>query len=386
MCSLKELKTYILRGHNCPHGDDSGLPFSQWTYCGSNFDALGNARFDRNTAIKETFFLNFGYSLCNFDNLGSATLLVFQSMTGAGYSDLMYMNQDAFGRVGGSIYFSLILVVGTFFILQLVLAIMHSAMEQQRENEKSEKRKMAKRKMVASSIQDLDIDALDGGVVVEKRSDYLKFLDKVFYYDRPSHNSVRKGFYETLVTMMILTNTVVLAMDRFPLDANTSNSLDAANFLLTLGFVLDFAVSLFAEGFKRYFSTNFNILDSAVVIISLVDLAITPIPVIFTRSASASVAKYGSMSSLRSFRLFRLFRLIRSKEFRFLFSKILKAVVTMESFFILLFLYIYIMTLIGSQFFANRFRFDDQGAAIKELNSHQWAAAPCNHFSNYYAR
>lgn len=47
----------------------------------------------------------------------------------------------------------------------------------------------------------------------------------------------------------------------------------------------------------------------------------------------------------------------------------------MEAFAVLFVLYLYIMTLIGEQFFANRFRFDKEGFVITEINSPKWVDA-----------
>lgn len=70
-------------------------------WCGSNYDALGNARFAggviegedwgaKELTANATFVgsLNWGYT--TFDNMGLAFLTIFQSITLEGWSDILY--------------------------------------------------------------------------------------------------------------------------------------------------------------------------------------------------------------------------------------------------------------------------------------------------------
>lgn len=86
--------------HKCEH-DERYMNTSEFRWCGSNYDALGNPRFtggviegvewgaDRLTD-NATFVqsLNWGYT--NFDNIFVAFLTIFQSITMEGWSDVLY--------------------------------------------------------------------------------------------------------------------------------------------------------------------------------------------------------------------------------------------------------------------------------------------------------
>ena len=104
-----------------------------WTYCGSNFDARGNRRFTTDGMYGNGFYplndvdsysydLNFGYS--QFDNFGTAILTIFQSITEEGWSHILYMIIDAYGRSFAVPYFILLLVIGAYFVLQLLIAVL----------------------------------------------------------------------------------------------------------------------------------------------------------------------------------------------------------------------------------------------------------------------
>eukprot|EP00759_Apiculatamorpha_spiralis_P019667 PhF_6_TR25502/c0_g1_i3/m.35544 len=64
---------------------------------------------------------NRGYT--SFDHMGWAFLTIFQTMTLEGWSSIMYMLDDLWGRIN-VLYFVLLIVFGTFFVLNLVLAVL----------------------------------------------------------------------------------------------------------------------------------------------------------------------------------------------------------------------------------------------------------------------
>jgi hypothetical protein len=65
-----------------------------------------------------------GYGFVNFDNLGSACLTIFVSITLEGWSDVMYAVMDSFGVPWFTVPFFVFLVMyGSFFLLNLALAV-----------------------------------------------------------------------------------------------------------------------------------------------------------------------------------------------------------------------------------------------------------------------
>lgn len=93
-------------------------------YCGSNYDAAGNSRFENSQVMKSPLFvqdLNWGFT--SFDNIAAAFLTIFQSITMEGWTDIMYMCQDANNPVIAALFFILLIVFGSFFLLNLTLAV-----------------------------------------------------------------------------------------------------------------------------------------------------------------------------------------------------------------------------------------------------------------------
>lgn len=70
------------------------------------------------------------YDITNFNNVVQASLTIFQTITLEGWSQLMYNYQDSVSYATSSIFFCLLIIVGSFISLNLVLAmIMHSYIE-----------------------------------------------------------------------------------------------------------------------------------------------------------------------------------------------------------------------------------------------------------------
>eukprot|EP00937_MAST-01D_sp_MAST-1D-sp2_P001031 g1031.t1 len=91
----------------------------------------------------------------HFDDIAHSFLVIFQCITLEGWSDVMYWaNESAtFGRVG-SIYFVLLIVIGSFFAINLVLAVIQEAYEKTYMKAKQEREKRAGR-LDSASIEAL---------------------------------------------------------------------------------------------------------------------------------------------------------------------------------------------------------------------------------------
>jgi hypothetical protein len=58
----------------------------------------------------------------NFDNFGVALLSIFRLLTLEGWSGVMYNYMDADG-IFAAFYFPIIIIIGSFFLLNLFLAV-----------------------------------------------------------------------------------------------------------------------------------------------------------------------------------------------------------------------------------------------------------------------
>ncbi len=63
------------------------------------------------------------YGINTFDNVGSAVLSVFQTMTGEHWAPMMYTLSDNHEPILVKVYFCVIIIIGHFYTLNLLLAV-----------------------------------------------------------------------------------------------------------------------------------------------------------------------------------------------------------------------------------------------------------------------
>ncbi|XP_025779861.1 voltage-dependent N-type calcium channel subunit alpha-1B [Puma concolor] len=74
---------------------------------------------------------NFG--ITNFDNILFAILTVFQCITMEGWTDILYNTNDAAGNTWNWLYFIPLIIIGSFFMLNLVLGVLSGEFAKERE-------------------------------------------------------------------------------------------------------------------------------------------------------------------------------------------------------------------------------------------------------------
>lgn len=92
--------------------------------CGSNYDRFGNPRFAVQRVMDYAVWhteLSFGYN--SFDWIGIGFLTIFQSITMEGWTDVMYNVQDTYQPAIVGLYFVILILFGSFFLLNLTLAV-----------------------------------------------------------------------------------------------------------------------------------------------------------------------------------------------------------------------------------------------------------------------
>ena len=110
------------------------------------------------------------------------------------------------------------------------------------------------------------------------------------------------------------------------------------------------AIKLLGVGIKGYFKDAFNSFDSVVVLTSLIDLL---------ASIIIDTKKGGALNAFRTFRLLRIFKLAKSwKRFYDLLVKMGETLKDVSVFSVLLYLFIFIYTLIGMELFAFKAKYD----------------------------
>ena len=158
--------------------------------------------------------------------------------------------------------------------------------------------------------------------------------------------------FTTFITFMIIANTIVLAMDKYPEDPNFNKISDQLNDIFTWAFFLEMCIKLIGIGVREYCRDKFNIFDALIVILSFVDMIIT--------ATSENSRTSSSLSAMRGFRLLRVFKLARSwTSFREILAKIFITMKDVSYFSLLLLMFMLIFTLLGMELFGSKVKFEN---------------------------
>lgn len=330
----------------CKLGSENACPGT----CGSNFDEYGNARFthaNADEALKQLYApiheesLLWGFA--NFDHVGTAYLTIFQCITMEGWVDVMYMLQDAGYGASAAVYFTLLIILGAFFMMNLALAVIWDNFAN------------------ATAIDVVvDIQAPGQAQAQQRRSLISRITsrkinqDKSINTQRPKVQNVcttiiESRYFNTTVVILILINTVMLSLDKYPVDRDVNEYVELSNLIMTILFTLESGCKLVGLGRHEWSNDRFNLFDAFIVVISFVELSLL----------NPEGRSSGALSSLRTFRLLRVFKLARSwTSLQELLVTMIKTVGEIGNFGILLSLFVYIYSLLGMQLFATRYRFD----------------------------
>jgi len=168
--------------HQCHHGKffrehvEVFNPGKAEAWCGSNWDVLGNGRFKStgepldiygvdHTAFGKVYGdaelkwsanyaggMKFMFGLIDFDNFARAFLTIFQTITLEGWTGIMYMLMDVFDPMLTGMFFVVLVSFGSFFVLQLPLAVLEN-------NYNEEEQKLTDRKLAEKAELEASADA-----------------------------------------------------------------------------------------------------------------------------------------------------------------------------------------------------------------------------------
>ena len=315
--------------------------------CTSNFDRLYSYKCP--WGYECVHFQNPGNGKTSFDNIGMAFLTLFTALTLEGWTETMYHVVDATTPFA-SLYFIFIIMVGTFFIINLTLAIINTSFEgnvkvqNEHQNEatfreveslriQDELRKIASSQVQLTCAVDVPVSQ---DTESSEKSRFRVMFDAFRFRLRIIVLNPR---FTWIIMALIFLNTIVL-MTRFADQPESLTKLQhASNYVFTFIFLAESLAKVLTLSRKEFIGDRFNIFDLIIVIVSLLDL--------FVISGTVGAS---------SFRSFRLMRFLRQFPELYKFTKTLeRSLVGASVLTVLLLLVIFIYALLGMQFFGGHF-------------------------------
>ena len=190
--------------------------------------------------------------------------------------------------------------------------------------------------------------------VVLKKMNKLRVWPKGFYNTVKKVRSVMKSFirwslFENFLTLCVLFNTVGMAMDAYDIKEKTKEDLEFMNLIFTWIFIIEMTLKLLARGPKKYTAEKMNLLDGAVVILSIVEIIMEAIG---GGSGAGSLQAFRTVRVFRTFRVLRVTRILRAlKSMKQVINVMSRTIVDFILIIILMFVFIFIYTLLGRQIF-----------------------------------
>jgi len=182
------------------------------------------------------------------------------------------------------------------------------------------------------------------------------------------------------MTIAIIVNTFLLALDRYPISKKDQTMLEEFNVVLTWVFIVEMVIKLNGFGIKGYLSDSFNIFDGTVVMISVFEMIL--------EAVLGGFKAGGAVSSLRAVRLLRVFKLARSwTSFRDLLAKMIDTAFDINYFALLMLIFMFIFTLLGMELFAYKIKFvDDVKTSALKPGDKTWdeGVPPRANFNDFF--
>ena len=167
-----------------------------------------------------------------------------------------------------------------------------------------------------------------------------------------------KGF-NAFISISIIVNTIILALDSYPVNIKLQMFIEWANIMFTVIFLFECGVRMLGYGAKIYFKDVANLFDFIVILFSLADL------VSLYLSQTAGSSGMNAIQTLRVFRLLRVFKLAKIwSEFAYILVTVGNTLKKISSFLVLLVICIFSFSILGMELFAATLSFDEDNKPI----------------------
>ncbi|XP_014864175.1 PREDICTED: voltage-dependent R-type calcium channel subunit alpha-1E-like isoform X6 [Poecilia mexicana] len=342
--------------------------------------------------------------ITQFDNILFAVLTVFQCITMEGWTAVLYNTNDALGTTWNWMYFIPLIIIGSFFVLNLVLGVLSGEFAKERERVENRRAfmKLRRQQQVERELNGYRawIDRAEEVMLAEENKnsgrsplDVLKRASKKTgarrgapgsdkYTDmstasmsrsRMNFRSGRRGpaaylrrkermlrisirrmvktdtFYLMVLSLVAL-NTICVAIVHHDQPDWLTIILYYAEFVFLGLFLAEMFLKMYGLGFRLYFHSSFNCFDCGVIIGSIFEVVWG-----FFRPGMS----FG-ISVLRALRLLRIFKITKYwASLRNLVVSLMSSMKSIISLLFLLFLFTVVFALLGMQLFGGRFIFED---------------------------
>ncbi|XP_070246877.1 voltage-dependent L-type calcium channel subunit alpha-1D isoform X6 [Myotis yumanensis] len=337
--------------------------------------------------------------ITNFDNFAFAMLTVFQCITMEGWTDVLYWVNDAIGWEWPWVYFVSLIILGSFFVLNLVLGVLSGEFSKEREKAKArgDFQKLREKQQLEEDLkgyldwitqaEDIDPENEEEGGEESKRNTSMptsetesvntenvsgegenqgcwgtlcqaisksKLSRRWRRWNRFSRRrcraAVKSVTFYWLVIVLVFLNTLTISSEHYNQPDWLTQVQDIANKVLLALFTCEMLVKMYSLGLQAYFVSLFNRFDCFVVCGGITETILVELEIMSPLGISV----------FRCVRLLRIFKVTRHwTSLSNLVASLLNSMKSIASLLLLLFLFIIIFSLLGMQLFGGKFNFDE---------------------------
>ncbi|XP_058941350.2 voltage-dependent calcium channel type A subunit alpha-1 isoform X1 [Pocillopora verrucosa] len=339
--------------------------------------------------------------ITTFDNIFLSMLTVFQCITMEGWTDIMYHSYDArdyHTRVVTSIIYISLIIIGSFFMLNLVLGVLSGEFAKERERAENRRTffKYRSREKIERQVnaytdwigraediilrEERERHGVGGGGprdplkkryslsdsimhLIEDHGEMVKYLRNKSENWSESSSTMRKlkkkeklfrihvrqmvksqVFYWSVIVCVFL-NTVLMSVEHYGQPDWLERFQAISEYVFLSIFIAEMLLKMYGLGPRVYFKSAFNRFDCAVVLGGIVEIVVQ------------NITSYSfGISVLRSLRLLRIFKFTRFwASLRNFVTSLLNSMRSILSLIFLLLLFIFIFALLGMQLFGGKF-------------------------------
>uniref|UniRef100_A0A3Q3KPH8 Voltage-dependent N-type calcium channel subunit alpha n=1 Tax=Mastacembelus armatus TaxID=205130 RepID=A0A3Q3KPH8_9TELE len=351
------------------------------------------------------------YGITNFDNILFAVLTVFQCITMEGWVDILYNTNDVAGNAWNWLYFIPLIIIGSFFMLNLVLGVLSGefAKERERVEKRQEFLKLRRQQQIERELtgylewickaeevlleeedeiaeEKSPLDVLKRGKAKKGRNDLIgaeegedpfadissvappgspfgrasvkssSKMDSSSYFRRKEkrirffiRRMVKAQSFYWIVLCLVGLNTLCVAIVHYDQPEWLTRALYTTEFVFLGLFLTEMTLKMYGLGPRNYFHSSFNCFDFGVIVGSIFEVIWDMIK---------PGASFG-ISVLRALRLLRIFKVTKYwNSLRNLVVSLLNSMKSIISLLFLLFLFIVVFALLGMQLFGGQFNFE----------------------------
>uniref|UniRef100_A0A452RDL8 Sodium channel protein n=1 Tax=Ursus americanus TaxID=9643 RepID=A0A452RDL8_URSAM len=310
---------------------------------------------------------NYGYT--SFDTFSWAFLALFRLMTQDYWENLYQLTLRAAGKTY-MIFFVLVIFVGSFYLVNLILAVVAMAYEEQNQATLEEaEQKEAEFKAMLEQLKKQQEEAQVGDqcfatvtscqITMTKLEEsqrkcppcWYKFANTFLIWEcHPYWIKLKEivnlivmdPFVDLAITICIVLNTLFMAMEHHPMTPQFEHVLAVGNLVFTGIFTAEMFLKLIAMDPYYYFQEGWNIFDGFIVSLSLMELGLADVE---------------GLSVLRSFRLLRVFKLAKSWPTLNMLIKIIgNSVGALGNLTLVLAIIVFIFAVVGMQLFGKSYK------------------------------